>query len=607
MAFVMNRLKISTKILGVIAFMAIIATILVTISVAQLRAVTGTYNQLLNVGTTAIVAAIRANSQLRQLGYSVHVAVSYGSTDKHGQDAAALEGKSYRKALDELANAAKLEPAIASEYDSLKSQIEVVQANAERGIALASQNQLEPAKAALKAMDTQMAPLNAHIIALNDDLLARNRANGDRSYASARQAVLNLIILSIAGIIAGIAIGLYVVKKGVTAPLALLGDTMERLAGGDHDSAVPCTDRGDEIGGMASTVEIFREAAVTKSRADAEKARADAEQEMVVAKVTEGLRRLAGGDLTARLDQSIPQSYGRLRDDFNAATEALQEVMVQLTGSVENISAGASEIRSASQDLSRRTEQQAAALEETAAAMGQITSTVHETALRAQEVSTAIINADTNANEGSRIVDEAVVAMRAVEQSSQEIAQVIDLIDGIAFQTNLLALNAGVEAARAGEAGRGFAVVANEVRALAQRSADAAKDIKKLVLNSSQHVDTGVKLVNRTGDALGLITTKVAEITSLAQQISIATASQATSLQQVNIAVGEIDRGTQQNAAMVEQATAAANSLSSETVELSNLVGRFEIGPDHAAPRQTTKSGSPAHGTRSNLALVRRN
>jgi methyl-accepting chemotaxis protein len=551
---------------------------------------------------------------LRQLGYSAHVATSYGSGEQQGQDAAALEATSYRKALDELTTATRLEPAIASEFDSLKAEIDAIQADAMRGIVLASQNDHDQARIALMAMDTRMAPLNARIITLNDDLLARNRAKGDASYAAARASIWQLIMLSAAGIIASLAMGLYVVRKGVTIPLGMLGQRMGRLAAGDHDSIVPCTDRGDEIGNMAATVEIFREVAVAKNRADTEKARTDAEQEIAMARVTDGLRRLALGDLTVRLDQSIPESYGRLRDDFNTATDALQSAMAQVTDSVENISTGSSEIKSASQDLSRRTEQQAAALEETAAAMDQITSTVQQTALRAKEVSTAIADAEGNANEGGRIVEEAVIAMRAVEQSSQEIAHVVDLIDGIAFQTNLLALNAGVEAARAGDAGRGFAVVANEVRALAQRSENAAKDIKTLVLNSSKHVDTGVRLVGRTGNALGLIVTKVAEITALAQQISTAAASQATSLQQINTAVSEMDKGTQQNAAMVEQATAAANNLSGETEQLTSLINRFDVGavqtgaarparnvtPQH----QPARSGNAALRKQGNLALV---
>jgi methyl-accepting chemotaxis protein len=607
MTYLMNRLGISTKILGVIAAMALVAGVLAAISVVRLRSVTGTYNQLLNVGTSAVVSAIRANSQLRQLGYSTHVAASFGGAEKHGREAAALQEKSYRKALDELTNAAKLEPAIAGQFNSLKSEIDAIEADATRGLALGAQNEPDQAKTALTAMDAKMAPLNARIIALNDDLLARNSAKGDASYKSAETSIRQLIILSVAGIIASVALGLLVVIKGVTSPLANLGDRMNRLANGDNDSEVPCIDRGDEIGRMAGTVETFREAAVAKNRADEEKARTDAEQETAVVKVTDGLRRLAQGDLTARLDQSMPESYGRLRDDFNTATQALQDAMVQVTSSVQNISVGSTEIRSASTELAARTEQQAAALEETAAAMDQITSTVRQTAKRAEEVSDAISNAEVNADEGGRVVQEAVTAMRAVEQSSKEIAQVVDLIDGIAFQTNLLALNAGVEAARAGDAGRGFAVVANEVRVLAQRSAEAAKDIKRLVHKGSLNVESGVALVGQTGSALALIVTKVAEVTAIAQQITLSTASQATSLQQINTAVSEMDRSTQQNAAMVEQTAAAANSLSSETEELTTLVNRFQVGSTRATARQSGTGPKPVQRPQIRLALAAKN
>jgi methyl-accepting chemotaxis protein len=607
MAYLMNRLGISTKILGVIAAMALVAGVLAAISVSRLRSVTGTYNQLLNVGTSAVVSAIRANSQLRQLGYSAHVAASFAGAGEHGRDAAALQEKSYRKALDELTNAAKLEPAIAEQFDSLKSEIDAIEADVTHGLALAAENQPDQAKTALMAMDAKMAPLNARIIALNDDLLARNSAKGDESYKSAEVSIRQLIILSVGGIIASLALGLLVVIRGVTSPLAKLGDRMNRLASGDNGSEVPCVDRGDEIGRMAATVEIFREVAVAKSLADLEKARTDAEQETAVVKVTDGLRQLAQGDLTARLDQSMPESYARLRDDFNTATEALQDAMVQLTSSIQNISVGSTEIRSASNDLSARTEQQAAALEETAAAIDQITSNVRQTAKRAEEVSEAITDAEANANEGGRVVQEAVVAMRAVEQSSKEIAQVVDLIDGIAFQTNLLALNAGVEAARAGDAGRGFAVVANEVRVLAQRSAEAAKDIKRLVHNGSQNVESGVALVGQTGSALALIVTKVAEVTAIAQQITLSTASQATSLQQINTAVSEMDRSTQQNAAMVEQTAAAANSLSSETEELTTLINRFEVGSARAPARRSGTDPKSVQRPQIQLVLAAKN
>jgi methyl-accepting chemotaxis protein len=248
--------------------------------------------------------------------------------------------------------------------------------------------------------------------------------------------------------------------------------------------------------------------------------------------------------------------------------------------STHSVGGGAQEIASASSDLSRRTEQQAASLEETAAALDEITATVRRSAEGAKRAFSAASEARADAHRSGEVVGEAVSAMDAIESSSRQITQIIGVIDEIAFQTNLLALNAGVEAARAGDAGRGFAVVAQEVRALAQRSAEAAKEIKTLIATSSAQVGRGVKLVAQTGEALAEIANKVAQIDGLISEIASSSQEQAVGLAQVNIAVNQMDQVTQQNAGMVEEATAAAANLSSESRELTRLVGQFRTRSD---------------------------
>jgi methyl-accepting chemotaxis protein len=238
--------------------------------------------------------------------------------------------------------------------------------------------------------------------------------------------------------------------------------------------------------------------------------------------------------------------------------------------------------------------------------MREVANTVRETADGASTVTSAVADAHTDAAEGGRIVREAVGAMSDIERSAQEIAQIINVIDGIAFQTNLLALNAGVEAARAGDAGKGFAVVANEVRALAQRSADAAKDIKGLIGASSKQVEAGVALVGRTGEALERIVAKVAEIAQQAQQISTSAEAQAASMSQVNTAVADMDKMTQQNAAMVEESTAAAKSLAAQADELTSLVSRFRLGEGSTRqPRTTSSTRAQPAGARALQAKLR--
>ena len=331
---------------------------------------------------------------------------------------------------------------------------------------------------------------------------------------------------------------------------------------------------------MVAAARVFRETALAKAAAD------EAQQE-VVAALSEGLGKLAAKDLEFRITTPFPADYEMLRENFNGA-------LVSLAGAIGSVRVGAAsvmnsiaEIRSASDDLSRRNEQRAASLEETAAAMRMVTSGVQETASRSIEVQQTISSAHHEAAEGEQVVARATGAMAAIERSAQEITQIIDVIDGIAFQTNLLALNAGVEAARAGDAGRGFAVVASEVRALAQRSADAAKDIKGLILTSSEQVGAGVTLVGETGKLLGQIVSRVGEINVLIDNIATSAEKQASSIQQVNSAVGEMDLVTQQNAAMVEETTAATRDLAQEATHLSDLVRTFRTRDNEARARLT--------------------
>ena len=287
-------------------------------------------------------------------------------------------------------------------------------------------------------------------------------------------------------------------------------------------------------------------------------------QSAMVAAVGAGLACLAEGDLLFRLQDPFATQYEALRGDFNAAVEQMQDIILGIVGNAGAIRSGTEEIRIASDDLSRRTEQQAASLEETAAALDQITMIVARTAESSKQVQAIVNRTRDGAEQSGEVVRQAVAAMAGIEQSSQEIGDIIGVIDEIAFQTNLLALNAGIEAARAGDAGRGFAVVASEVRALAQRSAQAAKEIKSLISTSAKQVGAGVKLVGETGRVLSWIVSEVSEVTTAVSTIAASAQEQAAGLAEVNTAVNQMDQVTQQNAAMVEQSTAAAHSLARE-------------------------------------------
>jgi methyl-accepting chemotaxis protein len=332
----------------------------------------------------------------------------------------------------------------------------------------------------------------------------------------------------------------------------------------------------------------------------------EANQETVVAALGAALSKLAHGDLASRLTSDVSGEYLPLKDNFNAAVEALEGAIRQVSSTTGGIGTGADEIGAAADDLSRRTEQQAANLEETAAALEQITTTVKRTAEGARQARDVVTGARADAQRSGVVVGEAVAAMGEIESSAGQISQIIGVIDEIAFQTNLLALNAGVEAARAGDAGKGFAVVASEVRALAQRSAEAAKEIKTLISASSRQVEAGVNLVGQTGEVLQGIVAKVAEIDGLVTEIALSAQEQATGLQEVNIAVNQMDQITQQNAAMVEETTAATHSLKGQTAELARLVAGFSVTGGQDQPRRERPAPRPSGGYASGAATARR-
>lgn len=390
------------------------------------------------------------------------------------------------------------------------------------------------------------------------------------------------------------------VRRFVQAPLHGLVGSVDRLRDGQYEMAVTGQERDDEVGMVAKALEGFRhrlaeaksletEAAVQRKNAEAERSQSESErnavatlQQRIVSLLGAGLAALSRGQLTYRIEEDFPGKYAQLKEDFNAAVASLEETILAVRAAVDHIGSGTTEISDSALDLSRRTEQQAASLEETAAALNELTEQVNSSADNANAAANTVSTACQDAEKSGDVVRKAVASMEGIAQSSQEISRIIAVIDEIAFQTNLLALNAGVEAARAGEAGKGFAVVAQEVRELAQRSAGAAKEIKTLINASSAQVNDGVELVGRAGGALQKIADQVMQINDLVRQISASASEQATGLKEVNSAVNQMDQVTQQNAAMVEQTTAASRVLSGEAEGLKQLVSRFAVSDNQA-------------------------
>ncbi len=402
----------------------------------------------------------------------------------------------------------------------------------------------------------------------------------------------------------GMAVALiWLLARSIVTPIVGMTAAMTRLAEGDHDIEVPALDRGDEVGQMAKAVVVFKDAAVEKLRlsgeteamrlrseeerraAEVEKAREAEEIAFAMDKLAAGLTALSEGNVAYRIRSEFAPRLDPLRVDFNNSLEKLQDALRSVGDNAAAINAGAAEIRAAADDLAKRTEQQAASVEETAAALEQVTTTVKDTAMRAENAGELVARTRSGAERSGTVVRNAVAAMNEIEKSSGEIGNIIGVIEDIAFQTNLLALNAGVEAARAGDAGKGFAVVAQEVRELAQRSANAAKEIKSLISTSSAHVGTGVALVGETGSELEKIVVAVQDISQHVAAIVTASREQATGLQEINTAVNLMDQGTQQNAAMVEQQTAASHSLATEAASLNSLLAQFTLAETGGAPR----------------------
>ncbi|MBY6068019.1 CHASE3 domain-containing protein [Leisingera aquaemixtae] len=431
----------------------------------------------------------------------------------------------------------------------------------------------------------------AALQAAGTEAMAERRAANEALGAQTR----TMIPAAIGGAILIGAVMAFLIASGIASGIRRIVVSMRGLAEGNNAVEIRGQNRGDEVGDMARALEKFRDELVRMQEAEQKKAESkDAELAGVVRELSERLSRLAHGDLTIRIAEAFPEEYEQLRADFNGSIDNLNATVQQVIAAAASIRSGAAEISQASDDLSNRTESQAATLEETAAAIDELTASVKSAAEGARNVETTVREARQEAESSGEVVQEAVAAMSGIEDSSNKISQIISVIDDIAFQTNLLALNAGVEAARAGEAGRGFAVVASEVRALAQRSSDAAMEIKTLISDSSRQVDQGVDLVGRAGEALQSIVGRVSHISQLVSEIAEGAAEQSTGLHEINTGVTQLDQVTQQNAAMVEEATAAGHLLNSDAMKLADLVARFQVDGSAAAPAAPAAPMAPA-------------
>ena len=597
----MKNLRIAQKLMVMFGVIAALVAAITGISIYELRTLNASSDAIVHGQLPVLIAADAIDTATSDFEVALQARVL--ATSPEAVTAAETRLKARRAFIDQTFQQLVQPDNTAEEnriLDAFHGKWGRYVALADQAVGLAASSRADEARRLIESGQSLFDDLSNDLHSFdavqkkeNDDLADK----GDRTYSHG-------IVIGLATLLAAMgALGviLSVLVKAVARPLSLMTGALGAMAAGDRAVDVPVEPRDDEVGELAKAMAGFRDQLALAEQAKQEQA------QLLVSSVGAALGELAHGNLTARISVDLTGPFAQLKGDFNEAIAQLEGSIQAVSGSASGIYSGATEIRAASDDLARRTELQASSLERTATAMKQVTAMVQETAQGANQVAGSIAEAHRSADDGRLVVERAVAAMDAIETSSREIGSIINVIDGIAFQTNLLALNAGVEAARAGEAGKGFAVVATEVRALAQRSADAAQEIKTLIARSGEQVGHGVTLVGDTGRMLARIVGQVARVNELVTAISTAAEQQAIGIEQVNATVIEMDRTTQQNAAMVEQSTAAARSLAGEADELNGIVSRFRtMGgapagqpvPGHAAARPQPRATAPARAPR---------
>jgi methyl-accepting chemotaxis protein len=620
----LDNIKISVKTIGCVLLLAVVSACLIAFSGITLNRLDHEFSQLLEGDAQTRVELARVTRRISDLGYYALAVTTYAPDAPEAKKHAAELEASYKQGLSNLANAKKFSPHRKAELEKFEKSFAELRALA-AGVAN-SYMQTETTNATEVKRLNETLPVVADELRTYNQQLSKEMATAMAAVNAAGESSLIWIYsMGAAGILFSLLLALWISTAKIARPLNQLAQRMGMLASGDLAVEIDGQSRRDEVGAMAKAVQVFKDNAVAlkesevqaaeqrrvaeqeRARNEAVRAEAARQVQMVVNGLGLGLERMATGDLTYRITDEFVDEYKKVQEDFNAAIAQLQDTIASIALSSNEVSNAASEISASTSDLSQRTEEQAASIEQTSASMEQISVTVKKNAENAQQANQFANDTATVADRGGAVVAEAISAMSRIEESSRKISDIISVIDEIARQTNLLALNAAVEAARAGEAGRGFAVVASEVRSLAQRSSQAAKDIKDLITNSSSQVQEGVGLVNKAGASLTEIVESIKKVAQIVADIAVASNEQATGIDQINVALTQMDEVTQQNSALVEENAATAKTLEQQSGAMNESVGSFKLnGADGVAAIPSAPVVAMARPAKRAAAPVRR-
>ena len=583
------NLKISTKILALMLVLGALSLAIAFLGKSAIGTVNSDYLVQTDIKMPNNVQLVRVNRRVSDIGYGAYRTLANDGASAEARAGAQAEQQAYNSAHEILKIVEAAEPALRSRLETMRAKLDEIHQVARRAIEFGLRNENDFGAAAMRDADKLIDAFGADMKAFNDARIEEARKQSSLLNDKSASTGWTMLGMSFFGTLALLIAALFLVRKTIASPIKQLSETMRILSGGNTRVDVAGTARGDEIGEMSKAVLVFREAAVAKDLADAEKAKSDAEQKLVVETLAGALDQLSQGNLTANVREEFHGSYAELKRNFNEALASLRDLIGSVTESTVAIRTGSGEIAQASEDLARRTEANAASLEETSAAVTQMDGRLKATAEAANRTVLRADGAIATVQGGRTVADEAVQAMTRVADGAQGIDSVIEGLDKIAFQTRVLAMNAAVEAGRAGEAGRGFAVVADLVSALAMRSEEEAARAREQLTATRTDIVSAVEMVQKVDLALADISGDVAEVHSLLGQMATDNQAQSTAISQISVAIGAMDQSTQQNAAMVEETSAAARNLSSEVLTLAEQTTKFNIGGG-----ELPKSFSPA-------------